>query len=70
MGTDRLNQIGQFVKTYVGIGFDFDLQLRLDWKAIPPLQLGQPGVGLLGWNSWITSDTTSGTVDDAVFELT
>ena len=68
--SDRLEQIGRFVKTYVGIGFDFDLQLTLSWDEIPKLELGKDGLGMLGWNSWVTSDTTRGLVDDAVFELT
>ncbi len=67
-GTD-LNSIAQFVKTYVGIDFDFDFQISIRGEEIPPMILGDENSSQLGWTTWLNSAPPDGLIEDAVFSV-
>jgi type VI secretion system protein ImpH len=62
--------MAQLTRLYVGLEFDFDIQLVLSGSEVPESRLGdQPGAGpRLGWNMWLISEAPASPVDDAVFE--
>ena len=64
----RLEKTAQFVRSYVGIGLDFDFQFAIEGSEIPGLQLGNESCRL-GWSTWIRSNELSGEIDDAIFEV-
>lgn len=52
----RLEALQAMVRQYVGFEFAWDVQLRLKPDEVPAWSLGrQPGVGLLGRCSWLSS---------------
>ena len=59
----------QLVRMYVGIDFDFDVQLVLSCEEVPATQPGsQKYCGArLGWNTWMRSPRLEGHAEDAVF---
>jgi len=65
----RLTQLGQLVRTYVGPELDFDVQLVLKREEVPACQLktGVDGSPRLGWNTWVVSQTPSNDAEEAVF---
>lgn len=75
---DTLVRICQFIRSYVGLEFDFDLQVILLADEIPACELpaetasdttqGFAGIKPhLGWNTWLCSKTPARDSDDAVF---
>jgi type VI secretion system protein ImpH len=50
-GQHGAQQLRDWVRGYVGIEFDWDLQLVLHRDEVPALQLG--GATRLGWTSWL-----------------
>ena len=64
---DRLLSLCQFVRTYVGPEWDFDVQLVLRREEVPRGQLG--GSSRLGWNAWVRSEEFAHDVEDAVFRV-
>jgi type VI secretion system protein ImpH len=55
-GSDRLRQVGDLARYYVGAEFDFDVQLELDPRERPRSRLGRgAGGGRLGANVWLSS---------------
>lgn len=69
---ERLRAVTEFVRTYVGLEFDFDIQLVLRKEEVPACQLGGKSEvpSRLGWNTWIASRPFERDVEDAVFEAT
>ncbi len=47
--------LGELTRFYVGMQFDFDIELQLLKEEVPPLQCGDStGIGpRLGWNTWL-----------------
>jgi type VI secretion system protein ImpH len=66
-GGDRLERVAQFVRTYVGPEFDFDIQPVLRADEVPALRLGGEGSPQIGWNSWLISRPAILDADDARF---
>ncbi|MCO8121092.1 type VI secretion system baseplate subunit TssG [Stieleria sp. TO1_6] len=77
---DSLVRICQFIRSYVGLEFDFDLQVILMADQIPRCQLASPDPAHaaqpaaepicpphLGWNTWLCSTPPQRDSDDAVF---
>ena len=60
----------QLVRNYVGIEFDFDVQLILHRDDVPATQLGHsPDNGSrLGWNTWMRNPRHRKHAEDAVFQ--
>jgi type VI secretion system protein ImpH len=52
---DALRPLCQFVRTYVGMGLEFEVQVTLQGPEVPPCQLGGPEAkgSLLGWTTWL-----------------
>ncbi len=65
--SDRLLALCQFVRSYVGPEFDFDVQLVLRGPAAPWCALD--GKARLGWNTWVRVNAFQRDVDDVVFWL-
>jgi type VI secretion system protein ImpH len=69
-GGKQLRLLGQFVRMYVGVELDFDIQPVLRKDEVPMCQLGASAAGggaRLGWNTWIRSLPMSNDADDAAF---
>ncbi len=68
-GQKSLQQLCQLVRTYVGMEFDFDVQLVLCAADVPDCQLAadETGGAYLGWNTWLNSDGATKDADDPVF---
>ena len=56
---DLLRPLCQFIRTYVGAEWDFDVQLVLRREEVPRARLD--GNCRLGWNSWTSATTSSAT---------
>lgn len=52
-GGDRLSQLVELTRFYVGPDFDFDVRLRLASSEVPASRLGAAVPPLLGWTSWL-----------------
>jgi type VI secretion system protein ImpH len=59
----------QLVRTYVGIEFDFDVQLVLQREDVSSARLGSGSgdAARLGWNSWVSRPGRQDHARDAVF---
>jgi len=68
-GSQRLTQLAQLVRTYVGPEFDFDTQLILRREEVPRCQLSanEADGPRLGWNTWACSHVPKTDADQAVF---
>lgn len=67
-GREGLVRTAQFVRTYVGAEFDFDVQPILRQDEVPMCRLGGEGEpSRLGWNSWVRNEPVSHDAFDAVF---
>lgn len=66
-----LPRLCQLVRRFVGTEFDFDVQFELQPKDVPDCRLGgDPSTSSrLGWNTWLSSQSYSHNVNDAVFSL-
>ncbi|MGH7200225.1 MAG: type VI secretion system baseplate subunit TssG [Planctomycetaceae bacterium] len=66
---DRLRPFAQLVRSYVGMEFDFDVQLVLQADEVPGCRLGGADAepSRLGWNTWLTSRPFTDNAADAVF---
>lgn len=64
-----LLRLAQLVRMYVGLEFDFDVQLVLRRDEVPLCRLacGEDASARLGWNTWIRNRDFVDDVDDAVF---
>lgn len=60
-------KMSQFIRTYVGPEFDFDIQPVLTAEDVPELELSESHAPRLGWNTWVRSDPFTRDADDAVF---
>jgi type VI secretion system protein ImpH len=61
--------LAHLVRLYVGPELDFDVQLILRAREIPPCRMASgPGGPQLGWNTWICSQRMRRDAEDAVFE--
>jgi type VI secretion system protein ImpH len=65
----KLRQLHDYVRTYVGPQFDFDLQLVLKKEEVPTCQLSNADTNRLGWNTWIGDWKKDYDSADAIFEL-
>jgi type VI secretion system protein ImpH len=61
-GRDSLNKLIALVRNYTGRELDWDVQLILDKRDVPPLQLG--GKGGLGRTTWLLSRPRDENADD------
>jgi type VI secretion system protein ImpH len=68
---DGLRPLCQLTRTYVGLEFDFDVQVVLLPAEVPWCQLatGASEGAYLGWNTWARSEAFHREVEDAVFAL-
>ena len=60
----------QLTRQFAGPELDFDVQLVLEARSVPAIQLADDG-GMgprLGWNTWVISQMPENDVDDPVFE--
>lgn len=70
-----MNQLNELVRLYVGIEFDFEVQLVLQQDEVPECCLSNTEGSadsaepppLLGWMTWITSGPVTADADDAIF---
>lgn len=63
-------RICQMIRSYVGLDFDFDLQAVLLESEVPGSQLNSLADAespLLGWNSWLRSDSYECELESAIF---
>ncbi len=67
--SQRINEMAAFIRTFVGIAYDFDLQIAVKGADVPPLELGGQSPANLGWNSWMLSEKPDRVLTDAIFEL-
>jgi type VI secretion system protein ImpH len=67
---DKLTQLVQLTRAFVGPEYDFDIQLALQGEQTPDVCLGATGATQprLGWNTWLRSQPTGDIVTDAVFK--
>lgn len=67
-GHADLTRIAQFARTYVGVEYDFDVQLVLGADEIPPTTLGGPSEtgSRLGWSTWLSTRKRETDADDVV----
>jgi type VI secretion system protein ImpH len=66
---NALKPLVQMTRTFVGLEFDFDMQLVLRPEAVPWCRLGDPAdASFLGWNTWVRCGSFEREVDDAVFD--
>jgi len=65
---DALRPLCQLARTYVGLEFDFDVQLLLKPEEVPASKAGGR-LSRLGWNTWSRTGDFRSAVDDAVFAL-
>lgn len=63
--------LGQFIRSYVGVSYDFDLQVVLRKEDVPDVQLGGSGESgsHLGWNTWMNSMPARSDALEAVFSI-
>lgn len=61
-------KLGQFVRTYVGIEFDFDIQVVLRASEVPECQMTADAPPQLGWTTFLTSKKPAQDCEEAVFE--
>jgi type VI secretion system protein ImpH len=66
---EKLHAVTDFVRTYVGTGLDFDIQLLLNGDQIPCLKLGDESRSQLGRNTWLTSVPLTGEIDDVTLTI-
>jgi type VI secretion system protein ImpH len=66
---DGLRPLCQLTRTYVGLEFDFDVQLILEGEEVPWCRLSGDGADppYLGLNTWVRCQAFSRPVADAVF---
>ncbi len=64
-GSPRLVEIAQITQLYAGNQFDFDIQLELIAREVPPTQLGEES--RLGFNTWLFAEQPTDNKLDAVF---
>ncbi len=63
-----LPQLLDFVRTYVGPNYDFDVRVILDRRDVPGVKLGDSSKpGLLGWNTWLGNWLRPQHADDAIY---
>jgi type VI secretion system protein ImpH len=63
----NLLPLAQFVRTYVGPAFDFDIQVVLVRNQVPGTSLSSVGGSRLGWDSWLGEYRLPQDASDAVF---
>ena len=67
---DDLRALCQMTRTYVGPDIDFDVQVVLEAREVPPCQLAKSGDRpQLGWNTWLHAKARAQDADDAVFAI-
>ena len=66
---DTLEPLAQFVRSYVGLSWEFDVQPVLRREEVPFCELSddQQRGPRLGWNTWILSRPLPEDADDAIF---
>lgn len=67
-GSPRFVALNQFARTFLGLEYDFDVQVILKKGEVPAIQLSDDSDSQLGWNTWLHSGTLDHDADDAVFE--
>jgi type VI secretion system protein ImpH len=69
--SQRLFLLAKLVRLYVGLEFDFDVQLVLRAEEIPQASLAAAGSlgSHLGWNAWLGRPLGRAMVNDAVFTV-
>ena len=70
-GKIGLKVLSQFVRLYVGMEFDLEVQVILNKEDIPPCRPGDTSAASprLGYNTWLPSRHRQTDADDAVFRI-
>lgn len=70
-GVRQQEPLVQFMRSYVGPDYDFEIQLVLKKKEVPACCLGVEGMhgAYLGWNTWAFSEPFTEDADDVVFQI-
>jgi type VI secretion system protein ImpH len=70
-GGRELRALFQLARLFVGPEFDFDVQVVLMAREVPPCRLGESdqGAAQLGYNCWLEPQSLDNDRDDAVFVL-
>ncbi|MEZ6117677.1 MAG: type VI secretion system baseplate subunit TssG [Pirellulaceae bacterium] len=64
----KLAALAQLTRSYVGMEYDFQVQLVLQQDEVPDCVLGaSPTPSRLGWNTWLHGGKFARDADDAVF---
>ncbi len=65
-----LRRVAELARSYVGVEFDFDVQLVLRAAEVPRCRLGGGAEGAhLGWNTWVSSGPPAHDAADAVLRV-
>jgi type VI secretion system protein ImpH len=67
-GRESLAKLRDLVRNYLGDEFEWDLNLVLLAKEVPPLTLGQSGE--LGWTTWLGNRRSGADADDVIVNPT
>jgi len=65
-GGESRQRVNDLVRSYVGDGLGWEIQLVLQKEEVPPCELGLGGH--LGWTSWLANDVRPRDADDLVLE--
>lgn len=67
----RLRAISQMTRAFVGLEFDFDVQIVLAAGEVPECRIESTSSGgpRLGWNTWLRSQEINSENNDGVFRL-
>jgi type VI secretion system protein ImpH len=66
---DEVRALSQVTRMYVGLQYDFDVQLVLDRTDVPKMKMDQPDSLRLGKNTWLITREPQDHVDDCIMEV-
>lgn len=67
----KLQALAQLTRLFVGVQYDFDVQLTIRRESVPQSRVSTPDgpATRLGWNSWVHAGEYPHDADDPVFSL-
>lgn len=66
---DELRALAQITRMFVGLQYDFDVQLILAKNSVPRMIFDRPGGLSLGNNTWLITTEPENHVDDCIVEV-